>query len=133
MLVFALAAASAAVSDKPYVSDIKLGILKRVDKCKSVVTRDSLVYCHVVARVLGHAAPIIDTHGGKPLYFRASSRNVIPGLTKGIIGACKGEIRRITIPPALSYGEESVDGLFPPASSWVADVEIVDVVDSSSY
>lgn len=133
MLLLTFSTFVAAVSDKPYVSDIRLGIVKRSDNCRSVVTEGSSIYCHLSARILGHAAPIIDTHGKRPLYIRTSSEHVIPGLRKGLIGACKGEIRRITIPPSLAYGDTAVDGLFPSGSSWVVDVEIIDIVDSSSY
>jgi FKBP-type peptidyl-prolyl cis-trans isomerase len=62
-----------------------------------------------------------------------ASKRVIPGLSKGLLGGCRGEIQRVTIPPALAYGEGSVDGLFPPDSTWIADVEIVDIVDSAEY
>lgn len=132
-VLFAVAFA-AAVSDKPYVPDIKLGIIKQAKKCVNVVTKDSLIYCHITAKVQGQALPIVDTKKtGKTIYFRMNSQQVIPGIRKGLVGACQGETRRITIPPNLAYGGKYVDGLFPPDATWIADIEIVDVIDSSEY
>jgi hypothetical protein len=129
-----LAGITRSISDKPYIPDIKLGILKPVRECTTLVTKGSLVYLHLRATVEGQAIPIIDTYKtGKQIHFAMSSRKIIPGLVKGVLGACKGEIRRITIPPALAYGESSIDGLFPSDSTWVVDAEIVEVVDSSEY
>ena len=118
--------------DKPYAPDIKVGCLNRVhDKCKRIVTDSSIVYCHVTARIDGQPLPIINTTAsGSPLRIRMGSPNVIPGFLKGLSQACLGETRRITIPPGLAYGEQFVDGLFDPDSTWIADVEILDIVDN---
>jgi hypothetical protein len=133
-MIHLLCVFSLSVSDTPYKPDIKVGIIKRADKCSHVVTETCLVYCHFVATIEGQPVPIIDTkRTGKPISFRMASKRIIPGIAKGLLGACRGEMRRITIPPALAYGEGSIDGLFPPDSTWIADVEVVDVVDSAEH
>lgn len=134
MLLILLSALSSCVSDKPYHPDIKVGIIQKADKCKKAVNEDSLVYAHVEARISDQALPIISTYkSDSPIRIKISSKNIIPGFKKGLLGACKGEIRRITIPPALAYGSNSIDGLFPPYSTFVVNVEIVEIVDSSSH
>lgn len=120
-------------ADKPYAPDIKIGCLNRSqEKCRRIVTETSIVYCHVVARVENQLMPIIDTRAtGNLLRIKMDSPKVIPGFTKGLLQACLYETRRITIPPGLAYGEQFVDGLFDPDSTWVADVEVMDIVDSN--
>jgi FK506-binding protein 2 len=119
-------------TDRPYAPDIKIGCLNRVqEKCKQIVLEKSIVFCHVVARVEGQPLPIIDTRiSGAPLRIKMDSQRVIPGFTKGLLQACLGETRRITIPPGLAYGEQFVDGLFDPDSTWIVDVEIIEIVDN---
>ena len=118
--------------DKPYAPDIKIGCLNRVhEKCKRIVTENSIVHCHVVARIEGQPLPIINTTAsGQELRIRMGSPSVIPGFLKGLSGACLGETRRITIPPGLAYGEQFVDGLFEPDSTWIVDVEILEIIDN---
>ena len=118
--------------DKPYSPDIKVSCLNRVhEKCKRLVTETSIVYCHVVARIEGQPLPIINTTSGEALRIKMGSQRYIPGFLKGMQQACLGETRRITIPPGLAYGEDSVDGLFDPDSTWIVDVEFVDIVETS--
>jgi FKBP-type peptidyl-prolyl cis-trans isomerase len=51
---------------------------------------------------------------------------LIKGFTQGLIGMKMGEKRRVTIPPALGYGDRSVgDGLIPANSTLIFDLELV--------
>ena len=134
MFFILLIALVSSVSDKPYHPDIKVGIIEKANKCRKAVNEDSLVYAHVEARISDQPLPIISTYkSDSPIRIKISSKNIIPGFKKGLLGACKGEIRRITIPPALAYGSSSIDGLFSPYSTFVVTVEIVEIVDSSSH
>ena len=119
--------------DKPYAPDIKVSCLNRShDKCKRIVSDNSIVTCHVIAKVEGQPLPIINTYNtNSTLRVQMGSSNVIPGFLKGLSQACLGETRRITIPPGLAYGEQFVDGLFDPDSTWIVDVEIIDIVDTN--
>ena len=114
---------------KELKSNLKIGIRKEIKGCTKFVTGNDLVYANVIARVEGRSQPIYDTyHAGKPLQFNANETTYIQGFTRGILGACQGEIRRITIPPELAYKGESVEGLFGPHSTWIVDVEILEIV-----
>ena len=121
-------------NEDDYQPDIKVGILKKAgDRCKIVINENTLVYAHVEVRIADQPLPIISTYKtGDPIYFKMSSSNIIPGFKKALLGACKGEIRRVTIPPNLAYESESVDGLFLPYSTFIATVEIVEILDSTT-
>jgi len=62
------------------------------------------------------------------MYFKVNDSHFIKGFNLGLRGACEGEIRRITIPPELAYGDESVDGLFGSKSTWIIDAEVLEVL-----
>uniref|UniRef100_H2YF82 peptidylprolyl isomerase n=1 Tax=Ciona savignyi TaxID=51511 RepID=H2YF82_CIOSA len=53
-------------------------------------------------------------------------KRVIPGMELGLLGACMGERRVITLPPHLAYGEPGIGKNIPPSASLVFDIEILD-------
>lgn len=133
-MILALALLASAAPETAYEPGIKIGTLKQPKVCKKIVTKTCLVYCHVIGRVVGQSLPMVDTYKqGKPIHFKMTNKKVVPGIINGLLGACLGETRQITIPPNLAYQDDFVDGVFPPGSSWIAQIEIVNVVDEGEY
>ena len=57
------------------------------------------------------------------------------GLDRGLLGACAGERRRLTVPSGLAYGSEGAQSWSPPIpgqATIVYDVEILEVVSRGS-
>ena len=54
---------------------------------------------------------------------------VIKGFDEGLLDACHGEKRRLTIPPALGYGDKGAGTVIPPGATLVFEVEIVNIQD----
>ncbi len=63
---------------------------------------------------------------GTPFAFWVGERQVIEGWDEGILGMREGELRRLTVPPALGYGSDKKPGI-PPNSTLVFEVELIDV------
>ena len=65
---------------------------------------------------------------GLPFGFIVGVGRVIKGWDQGILGMKVGGKRTLIIPPQLGYGSEDVgNGLIPPNSTLLFDIELVDV------
>jgi len=79
---------------------------------------------------------VFTTRGGRPIAFKYQERPftglICQGVEEGVTGMKKGSIRRITVPPALGFGDVAkaiapgVD--IPPNSTLVYEIELVDIV-----
>lgn len=63
---------------------------------------------------------------GAPMTITLGRDQMIPGFTMGVMGAKQGEKRKITIPPALGYGDQT-RGPIPANSTLVFEIEIMSI------
>ena len=67
------------------------------------------------------------SHDGKPLSFLIlEDSSLIDGIQHGALGMRVGELRRITVPPQLGYGERSL-GKIPAKATLRFDVELMEL------
>jgi FKBP-type peptidyl-prolyl cis-trans isomerase FkpA len=64
---------------------------------------------------------------GKGFTFRLGAGQVIAGWDQGVAGMKIGQIRKLTIPPELAYGEDGFGDVIPPQSTLVFEVELLAV------
>ncbi|MHA2236604.1 MAG: FKBP-type peptidyl-prolyl cis-trans isomerase, partial [Candidatus Thorarchaeota archaeon] len=65
---------------------------------------------------------------GQPFEFQIGVGQVIQGWDQGVLSMKTGGKRKLTIPPELAYGSQDVgDGLIPPNSTLVFEVELLDL------
>jgi len=66
--------------------------------------------------------------GGLPFGFIIGVGRVIKGWDQGVVGMKVGGKRTLIVPPALGYGDKDVgNGLIPPNSTLIFDIELVEV------
>jgi FKBP-type peptidyl-prolyl cis-trans isomerase len=63
---------------------------------------------------------------GVPFSFTLGAGDVIEGWDVGVLGMKVGEKRKLTIPPQMGYGENSV-GPIPPSSTLIFEVDMLQI------
>jgi FKBP-type peptidyl-prolyl cis-trans isomerase len=64
---------------------------------------------------------------GTPFTFTLDAGEVIQGWDQGVAGMKVGGKRRLTIPPALGYGERGAGNAIPPNATLIFDIELLKV------
>ena len=63
---------------------------------------------------------------GSPFTFQIGVGSVIPGFERGVLGMRVGGKRRVSVPPALGYGNQA-NGSIPPNSTLNFEIELVSI------
>lgn len=63
----------------------------------------------------------------KTFEFKLGENSVIAGWEKGVLGMKKGEVRKLTIPSDLGYGDRGAGGVIPPKATLLFEVELVSI------
>ena len=84
-----------------------------------------VVTVHYVLTVNGN---LVDSSyvRGAPYTFQLGVGQVIPGFERGVLGMRVGGKRRVTVPPALGYGNQP-NGSIPPNSTLNFEIDLVSI------
>merc|ERR1712108_94976 len=102
------------VSFATSLDDLKIEVLDKPEEnsefCKRKSKNGDTVEVHYVGKLENGNEFDNSFKRGQPLSFTLGQGMVISGWEKGLLGMCRGEKRKLTIPPHMGYGERG----FPP-------------------
>jgi FKBP-type peptidyl-prolyl cis-trans isomerase len=67
----------------------------------------------------------------QPFEFELGAGQVIAGFERGVDGMRVGELRRVTVPPKLGYGERGAAGRIPPNTLLIFEIELLEILPAN--
>lgn len=111
----------------PYTLDsgVQIQVMRAGYDDGDVAKKGDKLSLHFTGKVLDGGV-FDDSHGRGPFQFWVGEGMVIPGLDEGLLGMREGELRVLTIPPAMGYGTDPKPKI-PRNSTLVFEVDLLDV------
>ena len=107
------------------IQNMKVEILKEGSGAESKIGDTASV--HYVGILENNTKFDSSIDRGQPFSFILGQNTVIQGWELGVLGMKVGEKRKLTIPPELAYGNQSVGGVIPPNATLIFEVELLGI------
>ncbi|KAI5306131.1 Peptidyl-prolyl cis-trans isomerase fpr2 [Ascosphaera pollenicola] len=120
-----LLSTSALAAEEVKADGLKIDVTHEV-KCNRPTKNGDNIEMHYTGYLLDGTKFDASYDRGTPLTFKLGTGRVIKGWDEGLQNMCVGEKRKLTIPPALAYGQRAV-GPIPAGSTLVFDTELVTI------
>ena len=130
-LLIALLAACAGGSEEPYTtaSGLTIQVLEQ-GRGRALVSGQQAVFRYTVWLADGTRVESNDPeHGGEgaAIAARIGQGRVIRAWDEGIVGMRSGEIRRLTAPPELAWGNEGSGDMIPPGATLTFEIRLLEI------
>ncbi|XP_042350463.1 peptidyl-prolyl cis-trans isomerase FKBP7 [Plectropomus leopardus] len=109
--------------------EVKIEVLFKPEECTQKSKRGDLMNVHYDGFLAKDGSQFYcsrSNKAGHPQWFVLGVGQVIKGLDIGMENMCPGEKRKITVPPALAFGEKGKDPV-PPNATVIFEVEVYSV------
>ncbi|KAI9726372.1 MAG: Peptidyl-prolyl cis-trans isomerase fpr2 [Chrysothrix sp. TS-e1954] len=112
----------------PQVDGVEIEVLQQ-GKGSRTTQRGDEIACHYIGTLASNGKEFDQSYKrGSPLEFKVGSGQVIKGWDEGLLDMAVGEKRKLTISPALAYGDAGVGGgLIPGGATLIFETELVKI------
>jgi FKBP-type peptidyl-prolyl cis-trans isomerase len=118
-------ASSGSTDDAP--TELKVEVTHRPDNCARKTAPGDSIDVHYVGTLPDGKTFDSSFSRDKPLTLTLGAGQVIPGWEQGLMGMCVDEMRKLTIPPHLAYGDEGYPPVIPPRATLSFMVKLVSI------
>lgn len=127
ILVAAVVQAKCDGTNLPADADLRIGVKKRVE-CERKSKKGDVLSMHYTGTLYSDCSKFDSSRDrDEPFEFALGQGQVIRGWDDGLRGMCVGEVRKLTIPSDLGYGDAGSGDSIPGGSTLVFDVELLDI------
>lgn len=111
--------------------DIDIEVLSKHENCEREAREGDLMVMHYTGYLAKDNTKFDSSYDRQsPFTFVLGKGQVIKGWDQGLLGMCKGEKRKLTIPAHLAYGDKGAGNLIPGGATLIFDTELVDIQDA---
>ena len=119
-LAFAIMGAVSMMGNTAMSDDLKIEVMQEGDG--DVAEAGQRVTVHYEGRLSDDTVFDSSRPRGRPFSFTIGAGQVIKGWEQGVAGMKIGELRSLTIPADLAYGEAGAGDVIPPNATLVFDI-----------
>lgn len=106
--------------------ELKIETIKKVDDCKYRSRLGDTLTWHYTGKLTD--GTVFDSSVGRsPYWAKLGAGQIIRGVDQGMLDMCIGEIRKLTIPSHMGYGDEGYPGLIPPKATLIFENELLKI------
>jgi len=121
--------------DLPPDASLRVGVKKRIpeNECTIKTQKGDLLSMHYVGTLRKDGSKFDSSRDrDSPFEFTLGSGQVIKGWDQGLLGMCIGEMRKLTIPSGLGYGDRGSPPKIPGGATLAFEVELLDIKNRKS-
>lgn len=106
--------------------ELKIEVLKEVPDCKYRSKYGDTLTWHYTGKLVD--GTVFDSSVGRDPYWATLGHGqIIQGVDEGMLDMCAGEIRRLTVPPHMGYGDDGYPGAIPPKATLIFENELLKI------
>lgn len=111
--------------------ELDMEVLAKPENCDREAKEGDMLVMHYTGYLAKDNTKFDSSHDRQqPFTFVLGKGQVIKGWDQGLIGMCKGEKRKLTVPPNLGYGERGAGAVIPGGATLIFDTELIDIQDA---
>ncbi|XP_034255296.1 FK506-binding protein 2 isoform X2 [Thrips palmi] len=131
LVLAAVAAVAIAGEVKETPEGLKIEMLSVPDGCSVKSKNGDSLTMHYTG-TLADGTKFDSSHDrDQPFTFQLGVGQVIKGWDQGLTDMCVGEVRKLTIPPALAYGDRGAGNVIPGGATLTFNVELLNIGDAA--
>eukprot|EP01084_Bolivina_argentea_P302222 521642_1 len=132
LLLFCIIATYGAKPDLPKDAQLRIGVKKKVaaEECEIKSQSGDKLQMHYVGTLRKDDSKFDSSRDrDSPFEFTLGGGQVIKGWDRGLVDMCIGEVRKLTIPSDLGYGDSGSPPKIPGGATLVFEVELLGILN----